>query len=56
MSNQSSENSKRIAKNTLLFYGRMLLMMLVSLYTSRVVLNALGVQNMGTYIVKNVHI
>lgn len=43
MSNQSSENSKRIAKNTLLLYGRMLLMMLVSLYTSRVVLNALGV-------------
>lgn len=49
MSNQSSENSKRIAKNTLLLYGRMLLMMLVSLYTSRVVLNALGVEDYGIY-------
>ena len=49
MSNQLSENSKRIAKNTLLLYGRMLLMMLVSLYTSRVVLNALGVEDYGIY-------
>ena len=49
MSNKSSENSKRIAKNTLLLYGRMLLMMLVSLYTSRVVLNALGVEDYGIY-------
>ena len=35
-------NNKRIAKNTLLLYFRMLFMMAVSLYTSRVVLNALG--------------
>lgn len=44
-----SANNKRIAKNTLLLYGRMLLMMLVSLYTSRVVLNALGVEDYGIY-------
>lgn len=31
-----SENTKRIAKNTLMLYGRMLFSMLVSLYTSRV--------------------
>ena len=38
-----SNNNKRIAKNTLLLYFRMLFMMVVSLYTSRVILNALGV-------------
>lgn len=32
------ENTKRIAKNTLMLYVRMLFGMLVSLYTSRVVL------------------
>ncbi len=46
---QSSENNKRIAKNTLLLYFRMLLMMAVTLYTSRVVLNALGVTDYGIY-------
>lgn len=45
----NSTNNKRIAKNTLLLYFRMLLTMLVSLYTSRVVLNALGVENYGIY-------
>lgn len=42
-------NSKRIAKNTLLLYFRMLLLMLISLYTSRVILNALGVEDYGIY-------
>lgn len=45
MSNQSSENSKQIAKNTLLLNFCMLFMMVVSLYTSRVILNALGVDD-----------
>ncbi len=49
MSTQSSDNNKRIAKNTLLLYFRMLFMMVVSLYTSRVVLNALGVEDFGIY-------
>lgn len=44
-----SENTKRIAKNTLLLYVRMLFGMLVSLYTSRVVLQALGVEDYGIY-------
>lgn len=42
-------NNKRIAKNTLLLYVRMLFLMLISLYTSRVILNALGVEDYGIY-------
>lgn len=42
-------NNKRIAKNTLFLYFRMLLTMGVSLYTSRVVLNVLGVEDFGIY-------
>lgn len=49
MSQDSSQNSKRIVKNTLLLYVRMLLLMLISLYTSRVILNALGVEDYGIY-------
>lgn len=49
MSNQTPDNNKRIAKNTLLLYFRMLFMMVVSLYTSRVILNALGVEDFGIY-------
>ena len=42
-------NNKRIAKNTLMLYMRMMFSMLVSLYTSRVVLNMLGVEDYGIY-------
>lgn len=45
----SSENNKRIAKNTLLLYIRMLFLMVISLYTIRVILNALGVNDYGIY-------
>lgn len=44
-----SANNKRIAKNTLLLYFRMLLTMFVSLYTSRVVLQTLGIDDYGIY-------
>lgn len=44
-----STNSKRIVKNTLLLYIRMLFLMLVNLYTSRVILNILGVDDYGIY-------
>lgn len=44
-----SANNIRIAKNTLLLYFRMLFMMLVSLYTSRVILAALGIEDFGIY-------
>ena len=47
MSNQSSDNNIRIAKNTLLLYVRMLFTMAVSLFTSRVILNTLGVEDYG---------
>ena len=46
---QATDNNKRIAKNTLLLYIRMLFMMIVSLYTSRVILDALGVEDFGIY-------
>lgn len=49
MSVQLLNTNKRIAKNTLLLYFRMLFMMLVLLYTSRVILNALGEEDFGIY-------
>ena len=49
MSNSNAENTKRIAKNTLMLYVRMLFTMVVSLYTSRVILSALGVVDYGVY-------
>lgn len=47
--NDNKSNSKRIAKNTLVLYVRMLFLMLISLYTSRVILAALGVEDYGIY-------
>lgn len=44
-----SINNKRIAINTIVLYLRMLLLMVVSLYTSRIVLQALGVVDFGLY-------
>ena len=46
---QISENNKRIAKNTVLLYFRTLFIMAITLYTSRVILNALGVEDYGIY-------
>ena len=43
----SQISSKRVAKNTLLLYMRTFITMLVSLYTSRITLQALGVDNYG---------
>ena len=42
-------NNKKIAKNTFILYIRMFFTMGVSLYTSRVVLNTLGVEDFGVY-------
>ena len=44
-----SENNKRIAKNTMALYARMLFMMLIGLYTSRVILDKLGEVDYGIY-------
>lgn len=46
---EETSNNKRIAKNTLLLYVRMFFTMAVALYTSRVVLNTLGVVDYGVY-------
>ena len=42
-------DQKKIATNTLLLYVRMIVVMLVGLYTSRVVFEALGKLHMGIY-------
>ena len=43
------DNNKRIAKNTIYLYLRMLLTMSVGIYTSRIVLKTLGVSDFGVY-------
>jgi len=43
------ENNKRIAKNTIFLFFRMFFTMGVSLYTTRIILNALGVEDFGLY-------
>ncbi|MDR0812195.1 MAG: oligosaccharide flippase family protein [Paludibacter sp.] len=43
------ENTKRIAKNTVFLYLRTLFTVIIGLYTSRVILNVLGVSDYGTY-------
>lgn len=42
-------DNKRIAKNTMFLYFRMILIMGVTLYTSRVILDKLGVEDYGLY-------
>lgn len=42
-------NTKRMAKNTALLYIRMMVVMIINLYTVRLVFNALGVENYGIY-------
>ena len=42
-----SENNKRIARNTMILYVRMFVMMFISFFTTRIVLNALGVDDYG---------
>lgn len=44
-----STDNKRLAKNTLLLYLRMFVMMGISLFTSRVILGTLGVSDYGVY-------
>ena len=49
MYDNSISSNKLIAKNTLYLYFRMGLTMLVSLYTSRVILEILGLEDFGIY-------
>ena len=46
---EASYRTRRIAKNTLMLYVRMLFMMFMGLYTSRIVLQALGEGDYGIY-------
>lgn len=46
---ETSSNNKRIAKNTLILYVRMFVVMLISLFTSRVILQTLGVEDFGIF-------
>lgn len=45
----TNEKAKRVAKNTGIMYFRMLFMMFIGLYTSRVILQSLGVSDFGLY-------
>ena len=49
MVKDTASDGKRLAKNTILLYGRTFLIMAISLFTSRVVLNTLGIDNYGIY-------
>lgn len=42
-------SKSQIARNTILLYGRTLLLLFVSLFTSRIILKSLGVEDFGTY-------
>lgn len=49
MPKDNTQSNKLLAKNTLFLYFRMFLTLIVGLYTSRVVLNVLGVVDYGIY-------
>lgn len=49
MPDSNAANNKRIARNTMFLYVRMLFLVAVSLFTSRIVLEALGVSDFGIY-------
>ena len=49
MSDSNQEDAKRLARNTVLLFVRMVIVLLVTLYTSRAVLKALGVEDFGIY-------
>ena len=44
-----SQNNNRIIKNTLLLYFRMIIVMGVMLYTSRIIISVLGIEDYGIY-------
>lgn len=49
MSEDNNLKNRQLAKNTLVLYFRTVIVMLISLYTSRVILNELGVDDYGIY-------
>lgn len=49
MNTEEQSGNKRIAKNTLFMYIRQFLIMIITLYSSRVILNNLGISDYGIY-------
>lgn len=49
MNGSVNANNKRIAKNTIFMYFRMFFMMVIALFTSRINLQSLGIQDYGIY-------
>ena len=49
MASLISDNNRRIIKNTLFLYMRMFVILIISLFTSRVVFRTLGIDNYGIY-------
>ena len=45
----SVSSNKRVMKNTLMLYIRMLLLLFINLFSSRVILRELGVDDYGIY-------
>lgn len=46
---QENTKSKKIAKNSALLYLRMIVLMIINLYTVRVIINAIGIEDYGIY-------
>ena len=44
-----NKGGRHIAKNTVILYLRMIVTLLVTLYTSRIILESLGVEDYGIY-------
>lgn len=49
MTTQTSDNNKRIAKNSLYMSIRMIVVLFISLYTTRAVLKVIGIEDYGIY-------
>ena len=49
MEPQISANSRRIARNTVYLYLRMLVMLVIGLVTYRIIIRSLGVTDYGVY-------
>ena len=49
MAQETQANNRRIARNTIALYIRMFCSMVISLFTSRIILDSLGISNYGIY-------
>ena len=49
MAQEAQANNRRIARNTIALYIRMFCTMVISLFTSRIILDSLGISNYGIY-------